>query len=192
MEKSWEKYLAGTEAYRARVRQWEKDRKLQPDLEKPGVDAVLNELFAQLIDFGPGGDEDHLTVRLKLASEPDHSNGRWEPARNQVVWESSLASSNRLPVFCYASWSLPAESFQRAHFGRVILRGDDLLKYCLWREKLGAAPAGEWENWLPGLQPGAALTNELDRFQFSQAGQLVPDAADYGRNLLKTALGKHP
>ena len=190
--KSWEKYLSGTEVYRARLRQWQKEKKLKPDLEKPGPDAVVNELFLPLVGLDSSGEEDHLTVRLVLAAAPDHTNGKWDEARRQVVWASNLESTNRLPVFCYASWSQPDEAFQQEHFGRVMLGGDELLKYCLWRGGLDVAQSGEWEKLLLAWQPGEAWTNQLAAFQFSGAELTNSSAADFGKNLIKSALEHKP
>ena len=192
LEKSWDNYLAGTGAYRARLRQWQQEKKLKPDLEKPRPDVVLGDLVGQLVSFGPSGEEDHLTVRLGLTAAPDHTNGTWDEARRQVVWKSNLESTNRLPAFCYASWSHPSETFQREHFGRVILNGDELLKYSLWRSGLAATQSDEWEKLLLALHPGDALTNQLAAFQFSGATPANSSAADFGKDLIKSALEHKP
>ncbi|MFO1488197.1 MAG: hypothetical protein U1F65_06955 [Verrucomicrobiota bacterium] len=180
-EASWKKHLAGTDAYRTRFRQWQKAKKTDPELAQPEPAAVANDLMAVLVDSGSSGEDDQLTVRLHLAGAPDHTNGKWEETRQQVVWESPLEpnpSARRLPVFCYASWTQPSRTFQESHFGRVILRGDDLLKYCLWQKGLQPADAAEWERHLGGLKPGQALTN---RFEFSTE-------ADFGRDLIRAGL----
>lgn len=187
LEKSWEKFLTGTKAYRARLRQWEKDKKTRPDLQKPGPSEVVGEWFATLIESGSSSEDDHLTVRLTLAAAPDHTNGKWDTARRQVVWEANLEageSARRLPVFCYANWSRPDEAFQQKHFGRMILAGDELLKYCLWQGGLEKQRVAEWEKFLSGLQPGEALDKTLEGFRLADNSS----AADMGKDMLKTAL----
>ncbi len=191
LDKSWKKFLAGTPAYRAQLRQWETARKTQPDLEQPEPSKAVGELFETLIEPGSSGDDDHLTVRLKLASAPDHTNGKWDKAGHQVVWQANLdvrESGRRLPAFCYANWSRPEEKFQQAHFGRVLINGDDLLKYCLWRGGLEPNQAAEWEKFLSVLPPGEALEKALEDFRFADGSH----AADAGKELLTTALGKKP
>lgn len=192
-ERSWIKYLTGTEPYQARLREWKKDQKLRPDLEKPEPTEVVGELTSTLLAFGSTGEGDHLTVRLTLPAAPDHTNGKWDALRRQVVWTSGLESAERagrLPVFCYANWSQSHEGFQQEHFGRVILGGDELLKYCLWRGGLNEAQSGEWETLLADFRPGGELTNRLAAFEFSAAGKT--NAVTLGKKLLHSALENMP
>ena len=166
-EKSWEHYLSQTDLYRARVKEWE--RKKKTDLtRKPPEPAeitkdLLNDLFADLLGNYGGGKTDHLTVRLALGHAPNHSNGRWQDG--WVVWEADLNADRALPVLCFASWSSPATGFQEAHFGKVVLEGDDLTEYCLWFNGLNEKQAGEWEKIMAGLQPGQSLKGELEAFK---------------------------
>jgi len=199
MDKSHDKYLAGTDAYRAKLKQWKKDRKLKPDLKKPQPadvdDAWANLIELDLFDQPP----DHLVVRLLLPSPPVHTNGRWDEALKQVVWDTAIAdrtTTNHLPISCYASWSQANENFQREHFGKVTLTGDGLTQYCLWRSSLDMQRGGEWDAFLSGLQPGSGLVERLDAFRFqgepAQAGTnaqpTIPSPSVYPRELLKTAL----
>jgi len=191
VQKSWEKFLSGTDAYRARLREWTKERKSKPELQRPGPASVEEELFAALFQFGSGGSEDHLSVKLSLPSPPTHSNGQWDDARRQVLWALALEEKEktaRLPVFCYASWSLPDGQFQQEHFGRVILAGDELLKYCLWHGGLTETQGSEWDKFLTGLRAGEELTAKLEAFQFAGDGQKQSGSITTGKDLLKTAL----
>ena len=156
---------------------------------------MAGDLFSTLAAYGSTGEDAHLTVRLSLPAAPDHTNGKWDQARSQVVWESDLESKEsaaRLPAFCYASWTTPDSKFQMDHFGRAFLHGDDLLQYCVWRSGLNEMQAGEWEKLLSGLRPGAELTNTLAAFQFSGAQPQPSTAADWGKDLLKGALAQKP
>ncbi len=195
LQKSWDKFLSGTGAYRARLRQWEKERKLTPNAQKPSPSVVVDDLFSTLATSGSTAEDASLTVRLSLPSAPDHTNGKWDQTRSQVVWESSLESkesATRLPAFCYACWTTPDDKFQVDHFGRAFLHGDELLQYCAWRSGLDDLQAGEWEKLLSGLQPGAELTNALAAFQFSATQPRSSTAADFGKDLLKGALQQKP
>jgi hypothetical protein len=168
-EKSFEKYLATTEEYREKLKQWEKDRETKPDLAKP--EPAVDDEVKDFVDFDLfGNPNDRLRVELQLPVAPAHSNGRWDEAGKQVVWDTNIVdrtNSARLPVICYASWAEPAESFQTRHFGKVALAGDELTGYCLWRSSLDEKKAGEWDAFLAGLQPGGQLTNSLRTFRFS-------------------------
>jgi len=184
LQKSWEGYLAKTDPYRAKHKQWETDVKTNPKLEEPKPADAANDLFMSLLGLSGGfGDEaDHLTVKLALKHAPDLSNGKWQDG--QVVWESKLDKDRPLPVLCYASWSNPDETFQRAHFGRVLLEGDELSKYDLWRSGLDEPAGREWDAFLAGLQPGAGLKKQIEAFR-SAHGE---DQSDAGRKLLTGAL----
>ena len=168
MGKSFDNYLTNSDSYRARLKQWEQDRKTSPDLQKP--DPAGDEA-KDLVDFNLfGNPDDRLTVRLSLTLAPIHSNGRWDEAVKQVIWDTNIVDRtnlSRLPVTCYANWAEPAASFQKAHFGRAALTGDELTEYCLWRSSLDEKRAGEWDALLETLQPGNQLTNAITNFRFS-------------------------
>jgi len=199
MKASFDKYLTGTDAYQARLKHWEEDRKLKPDAKPPEPSEVVDDAVAILIGFDMFGHTDHLAVRLSLPAAPVHSNGRWEETLKQVVWDTDIedrTEAAHFPFFCYASWAQPDETFQRAHFGRVILTGDELTKYCLWRCSLNAQEGGQWDTLLASLLPGSGLAETVDAFRFqgetesteSDGGQEVPSPSAYPRGLLKAAL----
>jgi hypothetical protein len=166
-KKSWEQYLSQTDLYRARVKEWERKKKADPNLKRPTTagfsNDLLNGLLADLLGNNNGGETDHLTVKLALDRAPSHSNGRWQDG--WVIWDADLNADRALPVLCFASWSRPATGFQEAHFGKIVLEGDDLTEYCLWFNGLNAQQAGEWEKILDGLQPGQVLKDQLDAFK---------------------------
>lgn len=186
LERSWTNFLSGTKEYRSRLRQWEHERKLKPDAHQPNPSDVAGDLLVAVVTTGSSGEDDHITVRLALPSQPSRTNGKWDEAQKRVVWDSSLEareSNARLPLFCYASWTEANGDFQREHFGRVLLEGDELLEYCLWRDGLADTRAAAWDKLLSGLRPGEELTNRLAAFQFTGGG-----SSDFAKNLLKTAL----
>jgi hypothetical protein len=202
-EASWEKFLVTSDFYHTRIKRWEAEVKLKPDLAKPSPAGVMGELFITLMDFRLGGADDHLVVKLNLSAAPIRTNGKWNESRHQVVWESELDEKEqtpRLPAFCYASWSTANESFQAEHFGKVILAGEELLQYGLWRAGRDAKHAGEWEAFLAGLKPDSTIIAALDAFRFSDepaATTAKPDektdlASELPRALLKAALTKPP
>jgi hypothetical protein len=101
-------------------------------------------------------------------------------------------------VFCYAAWSEPEAAFQKEHFGRVILRGDELMSYCLWRAGLPARRIAEWDAFLSSLRPEENIQTKLDAFHFSDeakaapaaAGTQTPDPVEFRRRLIRDAVGK--
>jgi len=189
LEKSWNRYLAQTELYRVKSKEWQAKLKSDPKLSEPKPEEVANELFMATlgISSGFGSEPDHLTVKLRLKHEPDHSNGRWQDG--QVVWDTDLSVDRALPVLCYASWNSPEETFQNEHFGRVLLQGDDLLKYSLWRSGLNVAEGQEWDGLVASLQPGDSLPGKIEAFHKATAA--AEDRWATGRHLLMDELKKN-
>ena len=201
MEKSFDKYLAGTELYRAKLKQWEEDKKLKPETKRPEPSEVADDAAGDMGTFESNlfGQPDHLAVRLSLPSSPVHSNGRWDEALRQVVWETDIedrTSASHVPFFCYASWARADQEYQKKHFGKVVLTGDELTHYCVWRGSQDKRQGGEWDAFVASLQPGSGLAERLDAFRFQgepdQAGtngqKKIPSPSLYPRELLKTAL----
>lgn len=185
-EKSWENYLAQTDLYHAKVKEWEVKKKTDPKLAAPEPANAADDLIADLL-FGNGGEPDHLTVKLALNHAPNHTNGKWQDG--QVIWQGDLDVDRPLPVFCYANWSQADTGFQTAHFGSVILDGDQLAQYCFWLAGIEKEPAREWQLFLSSLQPEQALKAELTAFQFQTAPtQANGEDLDLGRKLLLAAL----
>ena len=161
----------------------------KPDPGEVAADLTLQLLDCALIDTRT---DDHLMVCLSLPSPPAHTNGKWDETRKQVAWESDLedrTNSVRLPLFCYASWSEPNEPLQNEYFGRVVLRGDDLTKYCLWRHSLNPRQAREWDGFLTGLRSVEAWKARLEAFRFSdepvaQTNRQTSSLADLPRELI--------
>ncbi|HEY5041059.1 MAG TPA: hypothetical protein VIK53_03580 [Verrucomicrobiae bacterium] len=197
MEKSLDKYLAGTDLYRVKLKQWEKDKKLKPDAKKPEPEEVMADVAGNLIDFQLfGPTPDHLAVRLSLPASPVHSNGRWDESLKQEVWESDIAertNSTHFPFSCFASWAQPDPDFQKEHFGKVALTGDELTEYCVWRSAQNPQTGDAWDAFIASLQPGSELLAKLDAFRFpgepDQAGtNNISTPSAIPRELLMTAL----
>ena len=176
LEKSWTNYLARTDLYRAEFKAWEKRKKTYPKLEPPKPTDVFGDLYNNLL--GPlyisGSEGDYLTVKLALKHAPNYSNGKWQDG--QVVWSNDLDPNRPLPVLCYASWSDPDAEFQKQHFGKVVLDGDELTEYCLWQSDLDEKQASEWESFLADLQPEEKIREKLETFRFTT--ESVPAATN--------------
>jgi hypothetical protein len=196
LEKSWEKYLAGTDLYRNQIKAWQQAKRADAHATQPRSGDAADDLFATLF-FGVSSGEvsgtpDHLTVRLALTHPPDFTNGKWQDGK--VVWSENLEPSRPLPVLCYAGWSNPDRQFQSDHFGHVLLADAALSQYCFWRGSLGANQAHEWESFLANLKPGAELKKNLENFQCTgEAAPAtingMPNYAYTGLKLLLEAVG---
>jgi hypothetical protein len=190
--KSWATYLEGTEAYLVQLHQWQDERKLKPDAQKPDPFDIVNELFATIMNFNSGQD-DHLTVKLVTPSKPGNSNGEWDEAGGRVIWDFHIEGKDpgtQLPAFCYAFWSKPNDSFQEEHFGRTILSEEELGNYCLWHGSLTQDQASQWEAWMSQLKPTSDFTNMLSQFNFERGTSNELAAFEFGRNLLKMGVEK--
>lgn len=187
LERSWTNYLARSDLYRAKVKEWQEKKKANPDLEAPKPNDVVGDLAGDLLEpldiFG--GTADHLTVRLALDRAPNHSNGKWQ--NGQVVWEEDLDPGRALPVLCYADWSNPDSPFQKAHLGDVLIDGGSLTEYCLWQNSLEGGQAREWDAFLASLQPGDSLREKFTAFQFT-VKPADTNQLEIGRRLLLDAL----
>jgi hypothetical protein len=196
---SLDKYLAQTPEYRAKLKEWRETVKTKRDAQRPEPGLVLQDAIGDMIEFDLFGHADHLTVSLALPQAPQHSNGRWDAARQRVLWETDLDSKTNVahvPFTCYASWAQPDPAFQTNHFGRTLLAGDPLTQYCLWRNGLDAQPGREWDAFLAALRPDAGLAAKLDAFRFPGEPVIAPtndqrtaaSPSAFARELFKTAL----
>ncbi|HZI31042.1 MAG TPA: hypothetical protein VFF11_01805, partial [Candidatus Binatia bacterium] len=179
MKKSFDEYLAGTDLYRARLKQWEKQKDRPLDARPPKPSVVVNDALAGLVEFDLFGQPDHLTVRLSLPSAPIHSNGRWDDTLNQVVWETDIegrTNMSRFPFSCFASWAEAGQAFQKKHFGKVAVTGNVLTQYCVWRASLEPQQGREWDAFVAGLQPGNELEPQLEAFRFT--GETHPSSTN--------------
>ena len=196
LEKSFNKYLSGTDPYRMKLKQWKHDQKLQPAAPKPEPSAVFDEAAAKMVDFELFGNDDHLAVHLSLPVAPLHTNGRWDAVQKQDVWESDIdetGKTNHIPFACYATWVQPDATYQVAHFGKTVLGGDDLAQYCLWRKALDSRLGAEWDDFLATLQPDG-MAAKIEAFRFSTESDHLPTnsvatgPSAFGKTLLKAAL----
>jgi len=185
---SWEALLRTTPEYARLVqeRRKEEDRVRreggQVDAQEVAPSKVADDLLTgavpPLLDIG----NDVLRVVLHVEGELVYSNGEYDAGKMQVAWSGKLGdeegktseSAAVLPVVCTAAWAKADEKYQKEHFGRVALTGQNLLEYCLWRQALSAKRAKEWDTFLDKLRPGPALAKAAEEFRFS--GPLSPPA----------------
>jgi hypothetical protein len=197
MNESFSNYFIGTDLYRANVKEWKKKHD-----NEPAPDEIIMKQAMEVIGFDInlfGGTSDHLTVKLSLPEPPAHTNGKWDEATKQVIWDSDIEGKTNaalLPVVCYASWGQPDAAFQTNHFGRVFLKDEDLTMYCLWKAGLDERRSLEWENLLTTLQPGEGLIQKVKGFRFSDEKEVadeVQQSPSYlARSLLEEGLARKP
>ena len=195
IEASFDRYAAGTELYRAKLKQWNASVKTDVNARRPEPSDILQDIVFSVI-ADPFGQDDHLTVQLSLPARPLHTNGRWDEAAKQVLWETDIegrTNAAHVPISCYASWVRVDEDYQTRHLGQAALAGDALAQYCVWRNGLDAPQGAEWDGFVEGLRPGPELLTKLDAFRFSGESSLTATnspgrLSDYPREQLRTAL----
>lgn len=193
--------LRSNENHQQRLTEWRANRKSNPELAKPEpVEALAELAFDALL---PGlanlfGGSDHLNVRLSVATKPFATNGKWDQDSRRVTWETRIRATtdseeSTFPQVMYALWSKANEVNQRRHFGKVLLKGEDLAAYSLWYRALSKAESRQWDTFVNGLEPGPTLPASLQRFRFENDRNRDPDEggdlASTPRKLLTSALG---
>jgi len=191
-------YYAKTKHFTKAKAEWRKQAKRRPETqpqEEPSAENLLSAMVmsaapAQILSFGT---DDRVTLKLNVPVKPVASNGTWDAKIRQVTWTGEVKERNdlepadddqkdhTLPMFCYAVWVRAGETFQKAHFGKVVLRGKDLGQYCVWRKGLAKAEGEKWDAFVASLKPGAGLSDRIQAFRFQplKAGQDPKTADDY-------------
>jgi hypothetical protein len=137
-----------------------------------------------------------LELKLHSGQKPYATNGQWDEQAASLSWSENLRQDAPLPVFCFALWSQPERAFQEAHFGKVLLSGEELAEYVLWYRGLDSREAAEWDRFMAGCKPGGDLKTALEAFRFSgdrhpdpqNPDDKPPSLADAPRGLILDAL----
>lgn len=130
-----------------------------------------------------GGDESRFArVILHLPRKPIVTNGTWEED-GTIRWTDGISPGgnmgDRLPDVFHAFWIDPAAKFQKEHFGKVVLDGEELLEHVIAYTVLPSKVAQEWDDFVAGLEPGPELIPTLEDFCFSadcEESEAVPDS----------------
>jgi len=186
---SFEDAVRQSPDFQARVRAWRNRPPGDANAPEPTPDDVMGEIAKDLLswELRLSSRPDELTVTFAAEGPPLRTNGEWDKGRRAVVWKASLdpegSPSCRLPLVCYALWIEPDRAFQKAHFGRVVLEGRDLLDYCIWRRTLPAAGARALDDFLGSLEPGGDLAQRVRAFR--QTVGAFEEGAGYPQRILK-------
>lgn len=137
-------------------------RELDEQLQHLGIAAIRVQL---MLPF------DELALGLQCSERPFATNGAWDDAGKRVSWTGAMETEKKdadgLPLLAYAVWSTPNVEVQTKHFGSAALHEQRLATYCLWRNRLSAPEAEQWEGFVGKLTPGPELAGQLGAFRFS-------------------------
>ncbi|MCA9078078.1 MAG: hypothetical protein KDA93_23815 [Planctomycetaceae bacterium] len=154
--------------------------KSRPTFESSIREVISDEQFASLFHsvfrlriFG----NDDITVRFSLPQEPLWTNGKWVDEEKRLEWKGSIppredAKLGVLPTQCFAVWCEPDVDFQQAHFGRVIVDGEELAEYVLWEAALTDNESQEWNTFTETLTPEDDLSESVGEFAFSTTPEM--------------------
>ncbi len=152
---------------------------------------MLSDIFFLDI-FGPSGDK--VTVELACPGEPFETNGKWDEQSRTLTW-SDRSKPDELPFLCYAVFGLANEAFQQRHFGRVIIRDDQLLQYSFWYKGLSPEQRTQWDGFIAGLDGGEGVLSKVESFRFKDAAPPPADSdkapgllSELPRGLIKAGL----
>jgi len=127
------------------------------------------------IGFDFGSNSNKVNVKLDCPRKPFETNGKWDEATGQVNWSSKIADE-KLPFICYATIGKPNDEFQKKHFGKVILKDEELVEYTLWYKGLKKGQSEEWDEFLFSLEPSQELESRVESFRFKKAPPSSPDS----------------
>jgi hypothetical protein len=186
IENSLQNYFVTTADYE---RLWEikREKECDPNTLPPDVAALFSEKLDFHLELWP---PKHIVeVRIKCHSEPFYTNGAWDANTADTSWDLDLTHETFMPAFLYCSWSQPNEDFQREHFGKIVLTGENLAGYCSWRENLSKDKARQWSTFVGELNPTNGLEEKIQQFRFSEKQQTTDSSSDERiRDLLLSGL----
>lgn len=170
-EDSIKQYIRTTDFFK---RAWEDKKRQENDPNTGPPETDMDDFIMHGIDFEFdifSWSDTQIEVKLACENEPFQTNGKWDKEASQVVWRCSIAGNEELPTFFFASSSDPNRKYQEEHFGEVVLSGETLAEYCMWREKLDEGKAKEWDYFVLSLTPSQDLEKQLSSFRFSEDRQ---------------------
>ena len=196
IRESWERFLA-SEAGAAMVAGWGLDPEDQAEpMEEGDVEqaVMLTFLAAAGIEFELFSSPDEVHVELVCNSEPLATNGEWDGGAGRLTWSGEVRERFGLPLFYYARWAEADEAFQAAHFGSVVIQGEELAEMVAWYTGLSEALQAQWDGFVSSLDPAAApsLRSQAEAAHAAAAVADEDDPLGWGFTRVIEALGAPP
>lgn len=190
-------YAVTTKGYQDYLDQWQKDQQEhaqaaasqgEPPTSQPSPPTAKDYIQTLACLYSPsvfklngisevGGG--YYNIKLRLSQLPHSTNGHWAKDTSIVEWKIS-SRGFAMPSICYAVWSTPNEAFQKEHFGKVVLEGEGLTEYCIWRKGLTLKEGRQWDALLFSLKPGPDLLRRLKDFRFQDEPLTQPASGPAG------------
>ncbi len=162
---SWKMFLERTPEYDALLRNWEEQKKTQPNAERPIPGIVLWNIVSEgLLRWKLLPNSDEINLELATGQRPFASNGQWDEQGQRIRWFQPIDEGSGLPTHCYAVWSTPDAMFQTEHFGKLLLRDRALAEYVATYLVLTDEEKAEWDGFIAGLSPEQRLGPAIRAF----------------------------
>lgn len=158
-------YLRKTPEYGRKLRAWEARPEKMPDDEPPEPGTVLGDLAGRAITWH--GVIDELRLSLELPCRPHLTNGEFDDSTNVVRWTIEVPGPHDVPAFAHATWVVPDEKFQLAHFGKSAVAAGELAAVATLYATLSPARQAEFAAHLKSLEPGDAIKGRVQDFSFA-------------------------
>jgi len=139
------------------------------------VDDIPDMFFSMFFVDILGSSGHKVNIRLICPKEPYETNGQWDEQTRELSW-SCRTRSNELPFLCYAAIGLANGTYQRKHFGKVVLQDEQLVQYGFWYRGLSAEQRTEWNDFIAGLDGGEDVWTQVESFRFKNAATPAVDS----------------
>ncbi|UCG47428.1 MAG: SAM-dependent methyltransferase [Phycisphaerales bacterium] len=192
VESSVQRFVSSPKVYdrllrQAREQSGDPNLVIEPnDMPEHVFESYGIELETFFIDFELFSRPDKVNVILTCPHKPHETNGQWDQAKGQVSWSSKIEDKD-LPFLCYASIGEPNDAFQKQHFGKVILRGEQLVQYAFWRRGLSDRRQAQWDEFLASLEGGAEVRERIESFRFKDSADVSEGEQEAAERLSEAA-----
>ena len=153
---------------------------------KDANEELRDQLFR--IDLFGSNAELSYVLLLPPSAEGLHTNGHRDGEAREITWKDTLAEGPSACVY-FALWAVADAEWQKKHFGRTALRGDELIEYISWEHSLPPEKAKKWRAALNSLDPKGDLTKQLSAIQLAPHPPDDPPETVEGARLIQQALG---
>lgn len=141
-----------------------------PEMMEDMPDLFLGMFFVDIFDSSGH----KVNIRLICPKKPYDTNGQWDERTRELSW-SCQTRSDELPFLCYAAVGLANGTYQRKHFGKVVLQDEQLLQYSFWYKGLSTEQHTQWNDFITGLDGDEDVWSKVESFRFRNA---APPAVD--------------
>jgi hypothetical protein len=166
LEESIGACVARSPEYVELVREWTERGGQESEKPRPSPIDVLSHLAGAMLPLHLDPlSGDRLGVVLHCGDGAVYTNGDRHGEGAEIRWTSTLPPRGEktplLPAACFAIWARPNADAQKRTLGGIVLDGESLVDYCLWRAGLTPEEAARWGRLLESLPADEARIARL-------------------------------